>query len=269
MDEQPIFMAGSDCTHAFDLVDEVGQFLNAVSYSYTLYDETGSQVTTGSGAVASGFYTLEVEIAATHNQVVSDTRMGARQIVVIVTDADGDTHRFTEIYLLRNQVFLKVPAESGQTVMEAMLLARGFTPALMESWNFSDEVEREAALIEAWTRISRMALDPFRREDTPADALPEVVKQARFAINELTNAEWLLLPKHFREAVKRAQLVEAAVLLGGDPTWERRADGLISRTVGESSEMFRSKPPIMGSLSPKATRELAGYMVQTMRIERG
>lgn len=29
-----------------------------------------------------------------------------------------------------------------------------------------------------------------------------------------------------------AQLTEAAVILGGDPAWERRQEGLISKTVG-------------------------------------
>ena len=222
----------------------------------------------GAGTLSAGAVSLRITVPDTSNALPEGTRMGGRLMDVIVTDDNGDTHRLTETYLLRARVFLNVPSESGQTLIQAMILMQGMPPVLMESFNYSDDAEREAALLEAWSRLSSISYDPFRDNETPDAALPDDVKNRLFAINEITKPDWLLLPEHFRNAIKRAQIIEAAVLLGGDPSWENRQNGLISKSVGESSEMYRSSPPIPSSVSPKARREIAPYINSTIRIGR-
>lgn len=268
MSHEPVYTAGSELTLTIPLVDEEGTQLDPVSYSYAVYDEAGVSVNTGSGSVGGGLFELELTISAAVNQLASGIRMGARQLIVDVVDTAANTHSLTETYILRASfVPLSVPSESGLTLLQANLLTRAMASQVLESFNHSDPAEREAALCEAWSRLSSLAYQPWREGEIPDPNLTDNVRCSDFVLNEITNADWLLLPENFRKALTRAQLIEASVLLGGDPTWELIQDGLSSKTVGESSDVFRSKPS-NSILSPKAMREISGFLRQTMTIGR-
>jgi len=263
-----VYMAGSECRLTFETVDENGLVIQAQTYSWAAYDETGASQGSGSGTALAGADEIIVDIPATSNEIQAGERMGARLVELVVTDTEGDTFRLSKTYLLRSQVFLSVPAESSLTLLQAMLAARGMPTSLMESWTYSSDLEREAALIESWKRISSIAFDPFREFDTPDENLSDHVKDLNFAVNELSISDWELLPAHFRKALNRTQVIEAAVILGGDPIWDNRQGGLISKSVGESSEMFRTRPPAPSILSPQARREIASYINSTMHVGR-
>jgi hypothetical protein len=262
------YTAGSEIKITLPLTDEDGNQIDAVSYSYTLYNEAGASVEANSGAVPAGMYDLELIIPAGSNTVAAGERYGARQLVCIVTDDDGDTHQIIHTYILRAHVFLSVPSESAQTLMQSMILTKSMSQAVLENWNYADEEEREAALIEAWSRLYKIRYNPWLPTDTPPDDLYELQQTGKLILNQVTVDQWNALPDHFRLALRRAQIVEAGVLLGGDPVFERRMDGLLSKTVGESSEMFRSAAPIKSVISPKARREIGQYIDTSYRIGR-
>lgn len=262
------YTAGSVCKITLPMTNELGEQISGVSYAYTLYDEAGLVVSSAADVIPSGSYDLELTIPATSNVVEPGERYGARQIVCVVTDATGDTHQLVETYVLRTNAFLSVPAESAQTLMQSMILTKSMAQAVLENWNYAEEEEREAALIEAWSRITKLRLVPWLNSDTPPDDLFELYRGNKLILNQLTSDQWSRLPTHFTLALRRAQIVEAGVLLGGDPVFERRMDGLLSKTVGESSEMFRSTAPIKSSISPKARREISLYIDNSVRIGR-
>jgi len=269
MSDEPIYTAGSELTLTLPLVDETGAQIDAASYTFSLYEEDGNEVETGSGTLNAGAFDCELTLGASSNQLTVGSRMGARQLVLNVVDDNGNTHVISEIYILRASfVPLAVPAESGQTLLQANLLNRGMASGVLESWSYSDQGEQEAALMEAWNRLSRIAYNPWRDVEEPDSDLSELVRYSDFVLNEVSTDDWALLPENFKAALRRAQLIEAAVLLGGDPTWDRMQEGLISKTVGESSEMFRSKPITNRSISPKARREIEGYIRQNISIGR-
>ncbi len=262
------YTAGSDCRIEVDLVDENGLAIDGTSYVWELLNEEGDQIATDVGSLAAGAVTATITVPAAQNTLPAGVRMGGRMLSVVVTDDQGDTHSMGVTYLLRANVFLQVPSESGQTLIQAMIMSQGMPPVLMESFRFSSDAEREAALAEAWARLSKISLDPFRDTDVPDSALSEEILSRSFAVNEISKADWDLLPEHFRTACRRAQIIEATVLLGGDPTWENRENGLLSKSVGESSEMFRSRPPAPSALSPKARREVAAYINSNVIVRR-
>jgi hypothetical protein len=68
-------------------------------------------------------------------------------------------------------------------------------------------------------------------------------------------------PEAFREALKRAQVVEANQILTGDGYASRRKAGLMSESVGESSMMFKAgvRPLDLG-ISREALDYLTGFL---------
>lgn len=262
--------ADQNQTITFELISKQGNPIEGVSYTFDVLDEDGAVLQGGSGAVPSKTDTeVSVVIGGSVNTIPEGQINAARTIALRVTDAAGVTHQLSQTYLLEGGVALPVPARSGMTLTRAAVVAAtAVQDGMKEAWDYAEDYEREAGLITAWDRLCAVNLKVFRRGETPPEELRDFV-QGKVRINELTPEQFALLPDQFVRAARTAQLIEACYVMGGDPTQERRDDGLISKTVGESSEMFRSKPQIRGQLCPKAMRFLAPYVDNTVRIGRG
>ena len=154
------------------------------------------------------------------------------------------------------------------TLPQSEMLANKMGQAILDTWDEQEDGRKQGALREAWNRLSRIPFIPWREFETVPQNVERELSSGDFALNQITLEAWNALPSVFRDAVKRAQLIEAAVILDGDPTWDRRQDGLISKTVGESSEMFSSKKPAFSTISPKAYREVSGYIRRRISIGR-
>ena len=261
------FTPSNDITLMFDMVDdETMDIIDPVSAVFDLFDEEGTQLTSsGAVAVSGGEDKLDVVIPAADNIITGAE--GARTVVLRVTTATG-AKELVQTYLLTRYAFLQVPAESGMTLSQSEMLASKMAQAVLEVWTDAEDRRKQGALREAWNRLSRIPFSPWREfEQTPQNINP-ALRSGDFALNQLSADEWRDLPIHFREAVRRAQLIEAAVIMDGDPTWDRRQDVLISKTVGESSEMFASKKPAFTTISPKAHREVSGYIRRRITLGR-
>jgi hypothetical protein len=88
-------------------------------------------------------------------------------------------------------------------------------------------------------------------------------------LDEKTAEEIKALPADLLKAVRLAQIVEADDIMGGDATEKLREQGLLSKTVGESSQMFRSGKADRGVLCKRASKILAKYIVKQNTIGRG
>jgi hypothetical protein len=88
-------------------------------------------------------------------------------------------------------------------------------------------------------------------------------------IGLLTAAEIEALPALFLQALRMAQIAESDSILGGDPVGELRREGLMSKTVGESSQMYRPGKPLVMPVSDRAMRYLAGYVRRSLVVGRG
>lgn len=251
---------------SFDLIDQQGNVIDPISATYEVRDDLDALIDSGSVAVAGGETVLAVTVAAGFNVPVST--VGARIVLLSVVAATG-THILSSSYIIETFGFLTIPTESGQTELQASMLSISI-PGL-DAWDSASDRDRKAALKTAWSRLSRLSYKPWRSYDdtTTASASFPTLLLGDFRLNELTVDDWAGLPAPFVTALRRAQLVESEVLLDGDPTWDRRVDGLISKTVGESSEMFRSGKPVITAASSKALRELSGFLDFSVKIGRG
>mgnify|MGYP003636877717 CR=1 FL=1 len=260
------FIPGSDITLTFDMVDDESETIDPVSATFDVFDHEGVQLVTGQAITVVGSEDqLETVIDATHNTITGAE--GARSVIMNIVAANGNK-RLTKTYLLSGQSFLVVPEESGMTIIQSEMLSVKMAQSVLEVWNDEDEKRKSAALRESWTRLSRIPFSPWRDFEVPDSDVPKSLINGDFALNQLSMSEWLQLPANFKGAIKRAQLIEAAVLLDGDPTWDRRQDGLISKTVGESSEMFSSKKAAFSTISPKSQREISAYIRRRIVIGR-
>lgn len=261
------FTPSTDVTLSFDMVDEdTMEIIEPVSAVYDLFDDEGVQLETDTAiTILGGEDILSVTILSGMNAI--DGTEGARTIVLKVTTATG-VKVLTKTYLLVRFAFLTVPADSGMTLPQSEILASKMAQSVLENWHDESGKRKSGALREAWNRMSRIPFNPWREFQELPSSAPSNLTQGDFALNELTSDEWVSLPEKFKQAVKRAQLIEAAVILDGDPTWDRRQDGLISKTVGESSEMFASKKAAFSTLSPKALREVSSYIRRRISVGR-
>lgn len=258
------FAPNAETSVEIDLVSKGGESITATSVTYDLYDDEQNKLV-DQGTASFDADKVTVVVSAAHNTTTGS--LAGRTIVAFVNTADG-AHLLTKNYILESTSFLSVPSESSMTVLQADMLSTRVAQTVSDAWGYADDSEKRTTMEEAWVRVTRLNLNPWIRGEIPDDTLPDSVKCGPFTVSDLTSDQWALLPTHFKEALKRAQFIEACVLLDGDPTWERRQDGLISKTVGESSEMFRSGKPINAPLSPKSMKEISGYIVRTISISR-
>lgn len=261
------FTPGTDVLLTFDMSDEeTAEIIEPVSATYDLFDDEGVQLVNAIAVpVSGGEDMLEATISAADN-VITGTE-GARTAVLNVTTAAG-VKTLSKTYLLARFGFLSVPAESGMTLPQSEMLVMNMAQAVLENWPHESDKRKSGALREAWNRLSRIPFAPWREfQQVPSTTQP-YLRSGDFAVNELTADDWTALPDNFKRALKRAQLIEAAVILDGDPTWDRRQDGLISKTVGESSEMFTSKKAAFTTISPKAMREVSAFIRRRISIGR-
>ena len=261
------FAPNSDVTLTFDMFTADGDVIDPVSATYRVFDDEGAEVVSSTAvAVSGGEEEISVTIAAVNN-AIGGAANGARTVLLSVITAAG-AYELSQTYVLETHGFLSVPSESVLTLPQSLMLARQLAQSVLDIWDDAEDHERQAALREAWIRIDRFPFTPWRSYETIPDSASDTLKTGAYRVSELSSADWALLPEHFKSALKRAQLVEAAVLLDGDPTWDRRQDGLISKTVGESSEMFTSHKASVTTISPKSYREIKGYVRRKVSLAR-
>lgn len=258
-----IYTPRSIVTVVFDMIDPSNsEAIVPTSATWSLFDDEGNELRSFVPLTVSGDeQELGVQIDSADN-----LNEGARTVALNVTSNDGN-FTLTQSYVLQGYRPLSVPTESAMTEATATLIRSGIASSGFDEWDYAGEITRRAALLEAWSRIKELPLHPWRLGEQIA---PELVSfnGRKVRLDEFDKDQFQALPDHFKNALKRAQITEAAALLESDGAFERRRDGLISKTVGESSEMFTSQSPAMKSIHPATNRILSPYIKQTISIGR-
>lgn len=262
---------GHAITLEFDLYRDDGTVIVPSSATVEVFD--ADQVLAGEDIVVpvvGNETVLHVTIPASYN--VSDELTARVAVATIVGTINGQSTATiaSEAYaILPGFQPVRVPEESAMSVAGAEVIATEIKDAVTEVWGDLSFEEKDRALRDAWSKISRMLLKPFRnQEERNAAGVTTRMQEGRFYVSELSHEEWVSLPKHFLKALRRAQFVEACVLSGGDPEWDRRKAGLISKTVGESSEMFNTKAIAEKRISERARLDLSGYISKRVKLSR-
>lgn len=222
-------------------------------------DASGVEVATGVPvSVAYGAYLVETPSVA--NQL-GTLRRDIRVVEIEITNVDGVKSVRSFEYLIESADVLAEGENSFQTYPSAILAS--LSVSSLSAWNESSKDDRITALIDARLCFGplrfRYAFDDNKSVDLQSESLGN--------ITTITPSQWHALPADFKAAVCRAQVMQADYLLSRDTRTDARAAGLLSQTIGESSETYAKGKPIAASsvLCQRAMRELSRFLSSANR----
>lgn len=257
------FTPGKPVTLTFSLLNDQGEALLPTALQSRVLDEDDTvlqdwvAVTMPDPSVTN----VEVTVLGALNILTPPATRGARIVELQLTDGAG-TLTLSETYMLGGSTALSFGVNTFLTYAAATVMSADFVPMSLAGWNAAERKDQEAALSEAYERIMRLPLGVHY------DAEQSVLyNDAQFVglfgpimLRYLTPGQMAQLYPVFLTDLKRAQLAEADEILQGDPVRKARQSGLISNTVGESSQFFRTAKPLELPVSPRALEHLQRWV---------
>lgn len=129
--------------------------------------------------------------------------------------------------------------------------------------NASSELQI-AALMEAYDRVASMEL---RSRILPHEVSYKDGEEVK-SIGALNALDLTALSLQMRKAFMKAQVYEADFILGGDPVTELRKQGIMSYTVGEVKQFFRTVKPLDFTISMRAMGQIGKYLQYSRGVAR-
>lgn len=248
------YTPGVDARVLVALRGSSGELLEPTAVQWRLIDEDGSLVKDWEAAsFQPGAEYLELVVGAAYTTLAAGAVSGARVVEVRVETATGTTE-LTVGMVLRASSLLLPGVNTFVAYGRALLIADTLTQEARLGWERATREARERALVEAYGALQQLPLYQ--------DGL----------------AVWPLMKKGGIEALKpslidalrTAQVLEASAILDADPVLLARRRGLVSMTVGESSQYFGiAKPLELPVMSELALRTLRPWISWSVRIGRG
>lgn len=242
------YLGGTDVTVTIPLLDAVGNALAADSVEYRVIDQDENIVVakTALAGFIAGDTVAIVGIPAVSNDL-GTLKRGVRAVELFVT-TDAGVVMISHEYIIEALETLIVGVNSLMTYSSALLVS--YDIPNLPGWGQATKVERQRALHAAYRNLGRVSL--------------------RFVddVTDLDAGQLATLDAKYLECLKRAQVIEADFLLGGDEVDAIRRSGIMSATVGESSQFFRTSKPLDGPICKRAMKELAEYTNMRARVGR-
>lgn len=264
-----IYPHGTAVTEAVRFVDLNGDPVVPTAATVRVLDQAGAEIVPATPvSFAPGDMEAEIVVPGDLNVLTSGIAQALRVIELTMETAVGPVVALAR-YAIRRPQRLIVLSNSFQTFDEALL--ESMDMPRMDGWSMAEEGDKIAALIEAHDRLTRIGYrvpQPYAGDVTRRLDLREIeiIPPRRWQVMGVE--EFLEMPAHFRRALRRAQIVEADVVLNGDVIAGRRRAGLMSESVGESSMMFRPGKPLNLGVSEQALAYLASYVDIRMGLTR-
>lgn len=260
---QGVFLANQPINAIIPVVDEVGNALPVTSVEYRLIDQNDAEVIakTAFGGYVAGDQEIEIVVPAESNALTPPATREIRVLELFLHTNTGVMRKSFE-YMIEAEAVLVEAVNSFMAYGKSVLIASEI-PRL-DGWNDATKEQRITALMRARMNIGQLR---FRHVfDKHQDIIENTLAVAD--VTEATPAQWAAFPESFKEALRRAQVIEADYLLGGDERGEYRRQGLMSMTNGESKQFFRPAKPIEGVVCRRAMNELAKWVLTRHRLTR-
>ncbi|CCG43288.1 hypothetical protein [Magnetospirillum molischianum] len=242
--------------------------LAPIAAEYEVRNEEGEIVVPSESlTISDGQQAVAVAIAPVANSLPIDSVRAMRVVKLTLVTAVGSIER-VERYIVEAAQTLVIMENTYQTFESALLEA--IEMPTLKAWPTKAEGPRRAALVEAFHRLGKLKYRVVKGGYTEDELsrLEPVRTQFINDLNERSLSEFLSFPSRFRQALRRAQIAEADIVLEGDIIGDRRRDGLLSESIGESSMMFRSGKPVILPVSNQALRYLQGYVSHSVSLTR-
>jgi hypothetical protein len=254
--------AGLDTLVSIALQDASGVAVVPVSLDWRLLDEADVEVIAWNSLAfdsASPPLAAEIPVPAASNELPATEVFGLRTVELLVTHATG-TLTLTSTYALQAQRKLIPMVNSYGTAGQVLIACRYLSETDVQHLTGASEDDRTRALLGSYRAIELLPLMVVSDKGVELGWLRDMDAATRA----------LKIEPQMRQALLQAQIVDASHILGlpGDPVMQARLNGMISMTVGESSQFFGTTRPPELQVSRTASRLLGRYMRRNVRIGR-
>ncbi|MGV2866471.1 hypothetical protein [Achromobacter sp. AGC39] len=249
----------------FDLFDAEGNLIVVDEASYRLTDHDGQELiplTELPEPVAADAEVAVIEIPAEFNSVAPGLVRELRQVELVLKTPRG-TIRQAWDYIVEIAEVLAEHVNSFQTYGQAVMAACDLPN--IPGWTRAPKRDRVTALVQARLNLARMR---YRYVYDGNQSILEEVVLVR-DLTQITLDEWRALPNDFVTALRRAQVIEADAILGGDEIGDIRRAGIVSKSTGESKHFYRANlKAIERPICARAMREMSKWVLNRMRLGR-
>lgn len=250
------YLGGQTVTLTIPLNDAAGEVIAATAVQYRVIDQAETELV--AKTTLATFTEGDAEVVVTIPAILNDLGglMRGLRVVELYITTEAGTSLITVEYVIEASAVLAVGVNSFQTYPAAVLI--GYELPNLPGWSEASKNERMNALMAAYRNFGKLTMRHISEE---VDAMNDITK--------LSAAQLDALAPEYLACLRRAQVLEADYLLGGDEAGDIRRAGIMSATIGESSQFFRTQKPIEGAVCKRAMKELSRYVINTVRVGRG
>lgn len=248
-----VYRAATEVPLSIPLIDDEGRPLSPTALFYRVLDDEGAQVQASTAIPLPGASKVNLTISAATN-TLSEGTIGFRRVELTITAAT--TEVVLVDYLLEEKQIFEVPTNSFMTYETALIVARTVTP--LNGWAAASEETRKFALFRSFDQLNSFAYE-FRYADGRVENM---------TVEELDTGSFALLTTRQIGDFRKAQLMQADYLLGGNPIERDIQDGLQSSTVGEVSQFYRPRPTLNLAVCKNALSYIGKYIDWNVRLGR-
>ncbi|EBR9946233.1 hypothetical protein DTF03_16790 [Salmonella enterica subsp. enterica serovar Krefeld] len=255
--------------------------LDIQSATYTVKDSEGSILISDEPIeITEGQMSIPVVVSADHNQL-SEKERDLRHVIVKAT-ASGLTHEERKMYVLLNNFELLIPWQSFATVADAQMQAIDMLNG--DTLLADGEGLMRKRLIEATRRVKTLPFSirkilriDFDRYERPQNMLnvydipwgvDGVYRHDLVDWERMTQDKFDELPDYFKEALMLAVVNEACEIANGNDVAAAREDGILSESIGETTNMYRTGKAANVRVARSTWRLLTSYINNRMIVRR-
>ncbi|EGS3774623.1 hypothetical protein I5Y27_004154 [Salmonella enterica] len=255
--------------------------LDIQSATYTVKDSEGSILISDEPIeITEGQMSIPVVVSADHNQL-SEKERDLRHVIVKAT-ASGLTHEERKMYVLLNNFELLIPGQSFATVADAQMQAIDMLNG--DTLLADGEGLMRKRLIEATRRVKTLPFSirkilriDFNRYERPQNMLnvydipwgaDGVYRHDLVDWERMTQEKFDELPDYFKEALMLAVVNEACEIANGNDVAAAREDGILSESIGETTNMYRTGKAANVRVARSTWRLLTSYINNRMIVRR-
>lgn len=262
----PTYQHNTQAAVSVDFPTVDGETVAPTAVSFVVADAVGNVVVDKTDITLdpNAGTTLTIGVNPEFN-IVPDDKTRDLRVMTLTFESPLGHHTVVARYVIEKAEKLVLMDNSWQTYNEA-ILTRLDLPAL-NGWDAADEASHIPALVTAHDRMCRLSYRYLMNQNAVMYDRNDpywIVSGVRY-LKEEDFHKW---PKDFQNALRRAQLYEADQILQGDPVGEKRRQGVVSETIGESSMFFNARPPLRLALCVSAMEVLSNYIHKSRRIGR-
>lgn len=263
-----VYRSGTAVEHIIPLVADDGSAIAAVSGTYRILDQAGVEkvAPTAISPVDESADEVFVTTDITCNTLAapSTLKRELRTIELTLTTPSATTEVINYRYGIEGADFLEVPKNTFQTLPEALLL--GLSIPNIPNWDGASDSQKTTAMMEARDRLVRLRYRPYVEDHDQARI--QLFDWVSGPLDTISLADYTALIDEFKVALAKAQIIEADFILNDDPVERERMEGLVSRKVGESEEVYRKTKTLTQGVCRRSFDTLSKYLVIFPRLAR-